>query len=163
MKNSMTLGVGISYHMLIVYVILYKVTNTHSYPLLFDILTVIHKLCLGPDPVENVTLSFNTTSSTFNRSTGLYSIGLELSWTAPVETNGNIAGYQFNVTESGTSTQVLSDSTTATSLDRLLNAIKPYTNYTLSVVASTTGGSSDVRRSTAESPEAGEQCSVNIV
>ena len=111
----------------------------------------------GPDAVEQAQISFNEASSQFNRTLGLYSIDILLSWTAPTEPNGMITGYQFNVTETESDAALLSDTTNTTSVETQSGGVQPYTNYTLSVVASTDAGSGDISTAIVESPEAGRQ------
>ncbi len=93
----------------------------------------------------------------YSRSTNTYLLETRISWVPPTValSNGIITGYQYSFRGTNdTGADAFSGNTSETSIT--VNAtVFPYTNYTVTVQASTSAGLGDEAMESAFSPEAG--------
>ena len=95
-------------------------------------------------------------SSTFNRSTLELSVDVSISWSPPSQPNGVITDYSVTVYRSDNISDIVYRNTMAT--DTVVTAsveVSPFTNYTVSVSASTAAGEGESEEVTITSPQAG--------
>ncbi len=100
-------------------------------------------------------MNFVQEGAVYSNVNQMYFIEVQIAWEPPIEPNGNISGYQYTIQDSGGAI-VFSDNVTGTSLARNVTVF-PYTNYTVTVQASTSAGSGGQVVEIVLSPEAGDQ------
>ena len=87
----------------------------------------------------------------------MHTLTLSISWSIPLYPNGEILSYEVMVYLATSSSDVIySDNVTATVVMQSVMVL-PYTDYRVSVSASTSAGQGELEFFTVESPEAGEQ------
>ncbi len=96
-------------------------------------------------------------TAVYNKTLNTYLVTIEVTWAPPAVPNGIISGYQYALISTDT---VVSDNTTDTSV-AVNVTVSPYTNYTVTVRASTSAGMGGEAVDTALSPEAGK-CHINV-
>ena len=98
----------------------------------------------APEAVENLVATF------------LASDSLSISWTEPTYPNGAITSYEVTVTQTDDSNVVIynNDSITDTTVTASVNVL-PFTDYTVTVAASTSAGQGADSSITVTSPQAG--------
>ena len=109
-----------------------------------------------PGRVEDLTASFNAMGASFNTSTRMHSLDIDIYWSEPTYPNGVIDHYTVSVYETGNSSAVVyrSDSVLVSGVTEPVHVL-PYTNYTVRVFASTSAGEGPHSTIVIESPEAG--------
>lgn len=98
--------------------------------------------------------SFDESEASYDNNTRSYFIAVQISWNPPVQANGNLLGYNFNLSDS--SDEVLRANTSQTSVEQNVT-VAPFTNYTVAVEAFTGAGSGPQESLVILSPEAGMQ------
>ena len=127
-------------------------------PLSFYLIDVCHFIFshLEPGPVQNLTASFNEDSSTFISDTRMHTVDIVISWIRPTQPNGEITGYNVTVYRtSNISDSVYSNTTVTETMISPSVMVLPFTDYNVSVSASTSAGEGGATEVTVESPEAG--------
>ena len=86
----------------------------------------------------------------------MYYLVLNISWEEHVEPNGVITSYEVTVAQTDNSSAIVytNDSLTVTSVTQSVMVL-PFTNYTVTVTASTSAGQGEEIVTSFESPEAG--------
>ena len=125
--------------------------------------TTIFLLIAAPGQVGNLRVLFNSTGSSFDRVTRMYTLVIEIAWDVPVNLNGVITSYEVTVTQTDNSSVIVytDDSLTVTSVTQSVEVL-PFTNYTVTVTASTSAGQGDPESVVELSPEAGKQTESNL-
>ena len=109
-----------------------------------------------PGPVWNVELVFLDMDN-FDRVSNMYNLNVNISWEAPTDPNGVILGYNYSLTETSNSSNVIIEYTNTTLLSAEQSVmVAPFTNYTATVVAFTSAGGGEPVMKVALSPEAGK-------
>ena len=112
-------------------------------------------LSTEPSPVNGLTASFSE-QTTFNSTTRVLTVDIDISWSLPTFQNGIVTFYEVTVIEEGTNTLVCSnDTVTDLTVTAESVMVLPFTDYTVSVSASTSAGQGDETTITVESPQAG--------
>ena len=115
-----------------------------------------------PGPVVTLRAIFNTSELDFNSTTRMYTLDMIITWDEPDNPNGVITSYEVTVqqTDNPSVTVYTNATLTVTSVTPSVMVL-PFTNYTVTVAASTSEGQGENTRITVESPEAGrEHCSL---
>ena len=87
----------------------------------------------------------------------MYTLDMIITWREPVNPNGVITSYEVTVTQTDDVSDIIySDSLTVTSVTQSV-MIRPFTNYTVTVTASTSAGQGNPASAIELSPEAGIQ------
>ena len=95
-------------------------------------------------------------SSTFNRSTLELSVAVSISWSPPSQPNGVITDYNVTVYRSDNTGDIVYRNATATDTVVTVSVeVSPFTNYTVSVSASTAAGEGESAEVIVTSPQAG--------
>ena len=117
-----------------------------------------------PGPVGDLEALFIEMGSTFDTENHAYFIHINITWRVPLLPNGEITSYSVTVYRTDDSTDVVySDAVlTATSVTPLV-IIQAFTDYTVTVAASTSAGQGEAVSLTIQSPQAGIIKSVLIV
>ena len=124
--------------------------------------TTIFLLIAAPGQVGNLSVLFNSTGSSFDRVTRMYTLVIDIAWDVPVNANGVITSYEVTVTQTDNpSVIVYSDNVTVTGVTQSVMVL-PFTNYTVTVTASTSAGQGDPESVVELSPEAGKQTESNL-
>ena len=112
---------------------------------------------LAPGQVGNLEASFSTTGSAFDSTTRMYTLEVNIVWSEPPNQNGVIDSYEVTVVETDDSSAVVysNDSLLVANVTASVMVL-PYTNYTVSVRASTSAGQGDLDSVVVLSPEAGK-------
>ena len=107
-----------------------------------------------PGQVGNLSAFFDPVN--FNSSSQKYFSVLNISWEEPVGANVVITSYEVIVTQTDNSSVIVysDDSLTVTSVTQSVMVL-PFTNYTVTVTASTSAGQGDPESVVELSPEAG--------
>ena len=109
-----------------------------------------------PGQVENLTASFDTTEAVFDPENRMYSLSIEIDWDNPTFPNGEIVSYNVSVFRTDdTSDVVYSDTSLAVATVADSVMVLPFTDYTVTVAASTSAGQGEETSVTVESPQAG--------
>ena len=115
-------------------------------------------LCVStaPGPVGDLNASFVEMGSTFDSDNHVYSINITITWSAPSLPNGEITSYNVTVYRTDDCTDVVysNDTLTDTSVTPLV-MVPAFTDYTVTVAASTSAGQGEAVSLTIESPQAG--------
>ena len=109
-------------------------------------------LSTEPSPVNGLTASFSE-QTTFNSTTRVLTVDIDISWSLPTFQNGMVTFYEVTVFEEGTNTLVYSNNSITNLTESVM--VLPFTDYTVSVSASTSAGQGDETTVTVESPQAG--------
>ena len=111
-------------------------------------------LSAEPSPVNGLTASFSE-QTTLNSTTRVLTVDIDISWSLPAFQNGMVTFYEVTVFEEGTNTLVYSNNS-ITDLNVTESVmVLPFTDYTVSVSASTSAGQGDEATFSVESPQAG--------
>ena len=106
--------------------------------------------------MENLVASFNESGAVFVSATQTYTINVDILWDIPTYPNGVVIAYTVMVYQSGDSEDVVySGSVTDLNVTESVMVL-PFTNYTVSVSASTSAGQGDETTTIILSPEAGK-------
>ena len=111
---------------------------------------------LEPGPVQDLTASFDEDLS-FNPDTRIHTVEISISWSPPTQPNGEITGYNVTVYRTDNTSDIVYNNTMVT--DTTVSPqvmVFPFTDYTVSVSASTSAGEGEATEITIESPEAGK-------
>ena len=111
-----------------------------------------------PDQVGSLDASFSTvTTDNFNTTTRMYTLDMTIIWNEPSNPNGDITSYEVTVYQTDVSSDIVytKDSLTVPSVTQSVMVL-PFTNYTVTVAASTSAGQGDKTSFTIQSPEAGK-------
>ena len=109
-----------------------------------------------PGQVENLNALFIRTGAVFDSENRMYDLNLEIEWSDPTYPNGIIESYAVTVNRTDDSSDVVySDGNILVNSVTESVTVLPFTNYTVSVAASTSAGQGDENFITIESPEAG--------
>ena len=116
----------------------------------------------APTKVQNLTASFGS-STIYDTDTRMHSLILTVSWSTPQYTNGEILYYEVILTQTADSSNVVY-SMNVTELE-VMQAVSvlPYTDYTVSVAASTSAGQGEKNTDIILSPQAGENSNILVV
>ena len=109
-----------------------------------------------PGQVENLAASFISTGSIFNSTTRMYTLDIDIRWNEPTYPNGVIMSYEVTVSRTHDPNDIVynDDILEGTSVTTSVTVL-PFTNYTVTVAASTSEGQGENISVTEESPEAG--------
>ena len=121
---------------------------------------IMYVLFAEPEKVENVQLTFSSEGS-FDSSSRMYTLDMTISWDEPVNQNGVITSYEVAVAQTDNPSNIVyaDDSLTVTSVIQSVMVL-PFTNYTVTVTASTSAGEGDPESVVELSPEAGKQSNI---
>ena len=109
-----------------------------------------------PGPVGNLEASFNTTDLDFDPTMQMYTLDMNITWNEPANPNGVITFYEVTVhqTDNSSVTVYTNATLTVTSVTPSVMVL-PFTDYTVTVAASTSAGQGESTSITVESPQAG--------
>ena len=115
---------------------------------------------IAPGQVGRLSASFNTTGAAYNSTTRMYALNMNIVWSEPLNPNGIITSYEVTVARTDNSTDVVYSniSLTAPNVTALVSVLA-FTNYTVSVVASTSVGEGASDSVIELSPESGKDLS----
>ena len=109
-----------------------------------------------PGPVRNITASFVDADSVFDPITRMLNLNIDIAWIEPINPNGVITAYNVTVYQTDNSSDVVFSNAAVTDLAVTESVmVLPYTNYTVTVAASTSAGQGDETTIIILSPEAG--------
>ena len=109
-----------------------------------------------PGLVENLQLTFTANEDSFNSTSGMHTLDMNIMWEEPVNPNGVITSYEVTVAQTDNSNDIVySDNVTVTSVTQSVMVL-PFTSYTVTVTASTSAGQGDPESVVEVSPEAGK-------
>ena len=93
----------------------------------------------------------------------MYTLDMTVTWEEPIYPNGVITSYEVTVAQTDNSSVIVytDDSLTVTSVTQSVMVL-PFTNYTVTVTASTSAGQGDPESVVELSPEAGKQTESNV-
>ena len=109
----------------------------------------------APEKVENLNAVFSSDDVMFDSVNRILTVNIDITWSEPTVPNGVITTYEVTVNEGDTAIEVynlLVPNVTESVM------VLPYTNYTVSVAASTSAGQGDPQNIIVLSPEAGILC-----
>ena len=109
-----------------------------------------------PGQVGNLHASFATTGS-FVSSTRMYTLDMTITWNEPTNPNGDITSYKVTVYQTDSSSDIVYTATLSVPNVTQSVMVLPFTNYTVTVAASTSVGQGDKMFFTIQSPEAGKE------
>ena len=93
----------------------------------------------------------------FNSTSNMYTINIDITWDEPVFPNGIITSYEVNVTRTDDLNDVVYSDNSLPVPDVTESVmVLPFTNYTVTVAASTSAGQGEAFSIPIESPEAGK-------
>ena len=115
----------------------------------------------APGQVEDLQLNFDPNGDPFNSITRMYTLDMIITWREPINPNGVITSYEVTVTQTNDVSDIIySDRVTVNSVTQSVMVL-PFTDYTVTVTASTSAGQGDPESVAELSPEAGTQtCSI---
>ena len=89
----------------------------------------------------------------------MYTLDMDISWDEPTYPNGDITSYEVTVSRTDDSNDIVynDDILAGTSVTPSVMVL-PFTNYTVTVAASTSAGQGEGVNITIESPQAGKHC-----
>ena len=121
------------------------------------LLVLMLLLSTAPTAPQSVVLTFKPQLS-FSFNNGMLNTTANISWLPPLELNGVITGYTLTLVEGTAGPETLLGTAGGGDTSALfMVSVSPYVQYTVSVVASTSAGSSNAAVSASVfSPEAGE-------
>ena len=119
-----------------------------------EIIFVYECVYSAPSRVENLAAMFVYSPMDFGNR--VWDIDIDISWSQPLYPNGEITSYNVTVYRTDDSTDVVysNDTLTATSVTPSV-MVPAFTNYTVTVAASTSAGQGEAVSLTIQSPEAG--------
>ena len=91
----------------------------------------------------------------------IYTLVVLISWNEPIKPNGVITSYEVTVAQTDNSNILANDSVTLPVVMLTLMP-QPFTNYTVTVTASTSAGRGEDTTITYESPEAGKGTDIRV-
>ena len=110
----------------------------------------------APSQVEDLDAMFVISGSTFNPTDRIYTLDINIEWNVPIYPNGVITAYSVTVYQTDDSSDVVYSNDAVTDLAVTESVmVLPFTNYTVSVAASTSAGQGDETTIIILSPEAG--------
>ena len=111
-----------------------------------------------PGLVDNLQASFDTIELNFNPATRMYTLDMNIMWDEPTNPNGIITSYEVTVqqTDDSSVTVYTNAMLIVTSVTPSVMVL-PFTDYTVTVAASTSAGQGENTSITVESPEAGRE------
>ena len=114
-------------------------------------------LYTAPGQVRNIRIAYEERLH-FNSTSQMYTVSAVILWEEPTEPNGIITFYELTITQTNKSGDILFRESLVTTTYILGQSmmIRPFTNYTVTVKASTSAGQGDGRSITVVSPEAGK-------
>ena len=109
-----------------------------------------------PGQVENLAAFFVSTGAMFDSDARMYTLNMDITWDEPTYPNGVITSYEVTVSRTDDSNDMVynDDILEGTSVTTSVMVL-PFTNYTVTVAASTSEGQGENISVTEESPEAG--------
>ena len=114
-------------------------------------------MCSIPEPsaVENLVAEFVEGTAQFSPTSWLWDINIDISWSQPLYPNGEITSYSVTVYRTDDSTDVVYSNDTLTDTSVTPSVMVPaFTDYTVTVAASTSAGQGEAVSLTIQSPEA---------
>ena len=116
----------------------------------------VYIVCTAPGEVGGLEASFNSSGTVFNTTSRMHTLDISITWTEPSYTNGVITSYNVTVYQTDDSSNLVFSNDAVTGLAVTESVmVLPYTNYNVSVAASTSAGQGDSSSVTILSPEAG--------
>ena len=113
-------------------------------------------VCTAPGQVGGLQASFDISGSVFNAISRMYTLDVNISWNEPINPNGVITAYNVTVYQTDDSSDVVYSNDAVTDLAVTESVmVLPFTNYTVTVAASTSAGQGDETTIIILSPEAG--------
>ena len=110
-----------------------------------------------PEKVQNLDANFVSAVSEFNTTTQQWTIDINITWSEPLFPNGVITLYNVTVYRTDNTSDVEYSNAGITVPNVTVSVtVQAYTNYTVSVAASTSAGQGPESLFTIESPEAGK-------
>ena len=109
----------------------------------------------APSQVENIDAMFVISGSTFNPTDRIYTLDINIEWNEPIYPNGVITAYNVTVYQTNDSSDVVYSNDTV--IDIAVSGtvmVPPFTNYTVTVAASTSAGQGDETTIIIPSPDA---------
>ena len=124
----------------------------------------IHFICVcvnfitaAPGVVRELSAFFDISGSEYNTTSRVYTLNIDISWIEPINPNGVITAYNVTVYQTDDSSDIVYSNDAVTDLAVTESVmVLPYTNYTVTVAASTSAGQGDETTITILSPEAGK-------
>ena len=110
----------------------------------------------APSQVRELSAEFVFVESDFNSTARMWDLDISITWTQPMYPNGQIDSYNVTVYETAAASNVVysNDAVTDTSVTASVE-VPAYTDYTVSVAASTSAGQGEEATVNITSPEAG--------
>ena len=106
--------------------------------------------------VENLDAAFVSDGSVFNSMNNMWTIDIDITWEEPVNPNGVITAYNVTVYKTDDLSDIVYSNNTLTTPNVTASVEAPaYTDYTVSVAASTSAGQGEEATVNITSPEAG--------
>ena len=101
--------------------------------------------------------NFVTPTTMYDVTTRMYTVDVNISWSKPMSPNRVITSYEVTVAQTDNTCAIVytNDSLTVTSVTQSVMVL-PFTNYTVTVTASTSAGQGEKSTIMIESPEARE-------
>ena len=107
-----------------------------------------------PSQVRNINADFITTGAMFD--SNMYTLSINISWEEPAYLNGDITSYEVAVARTDDDLVFTNSSVMVLNIIAELVVVLPFTNYTVSVAASTLAGQGESESLVRRSPEAGK-------
>ena len=113
---------------------------------------------VAPGQADNLHVSFDSTGSSYDADMHMYTLDMIVTWERPIYPNGVITSYEVTVAQTDNPSNIVytDDSLTVPSVTQSVMVL-PFTNYTVTVTASTSAGQGDPESVIEVSPEAGKQ------
>ena len=109
-----------------------------------------------PEKVQNLDATFVSAVSEFNTTTQQWTIDIDITWSKPLNPNGVITSYNVTVYRTDNTSDVEYSNASITVPNVTVSVTVPaYTDYTVSVAASTSAGQGPEDSVIIQSPEAG--------
>ena len=109
-----------------------------------------------PGPVVSLESTFSMTERTYEPSTRTYTVDLTITWGEPLYPNGEITSYEVNVTQADDpNVEVYRNNNLEAPNVTVSVMVLAFTNYTVTVAASTSAGQGEQVTDIVLSPEAG--------
>ena len=127
----------------------------------------VHKvyvyLCTGPTEVNNLEANFGNITI-FDSLTRMHTLDIITTWNVPEFPNGVITSYNVTVYQTDNSSDLVSSNEAVTDLALTESVmVLPYTNYTVTVAASTSAGQGDSFSIIILSPEASKALNAHCI
>ena len=125
--------------------------------------TYIVYICAEPGQVGNLNASFTASGGMFDSISQMYTLNIDITWDEPMFPNGIITSYEVNVIRTDDPNDVVysNDSITDSAVTESVMVL-PFTNYTVTVAASTSAGQGEAFSITIESPQAGKVFGIHL-